>query len=109
MKVARLGAAATAIVAIGVVVLFYRDNMLAYVGGGFLFTAVTPMVSLLSQPPLFFVGNGVVLALLIMLFVGWMVTGRQDTSVALETDGMAQANSPLAPLNPGNDRFAGTQ
>ena len=99
----------TAVVVIGVLVLFFRDNILAYVGGGFLLTVVTPMVSLLAQPPLFFVGNGIVLAVLILIFVGWMVTGRQYTSVALDTNGMAPASGPLAPSNPDNDRFAGTQ
>jgi membrane protease YdiL (CAAX protease family) len=99
----------TAIVAIGILAIFYRDNILAYVGAGFLLTTLTPMVSLLGLPPLFFVGNGIVLALLILTIMGWMISGRQDISAAPSTNETVEAKGPLSPDNPNADGFTGTQ
>lgn len=68
----------TAVVAISILVLFYRDNVLAYIATGFLLPTVAPMVELLLQPPRFFIWNGVALAFLMLCVVVWMVTGQAE-------------------------------
>ncbi|HLY63676.1 MAG TPA: CPBP family intramembrane glutamic endopeptidase [Terriglobia bacterium] len=75
----------TASVAISVLVLFYRDNILAYFASAFLLSIVGPMVDLLSQPPPFFVWNGVVLAVLMLCVVTWMFTGRAEPQPEVPT------------------------
>ena len=68
-----LSAVATA----GILVFFYRVNVLAYVGTAFLFPILTPMVILLSLSPRFFIWNGLVLALMTLIVMGWMFLGGQ--------------------------------
>jgi len=57
---------------IGIVALFYRDNILAYVATPFLGPVLTPLFALLSQPARFFVWNGVALAALSALVMAWL-------------------------------------
>ena len=97
----------TAIVAIGILALFYRDNILAYVGAGFLLTTLNPMVSLLGLAPKFFVGNGIVLAFAILAVVGWMITGRQEVSAAIPA--AVEGSGPVTPDNPSTGGFTSTQ
>jgi membrane protease YdiL (CAAX protease family) len=66
----------TAVAAISVVILFFRDNVLAYIATAFLLPTVSAMIDLLSQPPAFFVWNGVALGVLILCVLAWMFTGR---------------------------------
>lgn len=73
----------TAIVAVSVVVLFYRDNVLAYLASAFLLPTVGPMVELLSQPPPFFIWNGVALAFLMLCAAAWMFTGRPEAEAVV--------------------------
>ncbi|HEV2351851.1 MAG TPA: type II CAAX endopeptidase family protein [Terriglobia bacterium] len=76
----------TAAVALSVLVLFFRDNVLAYVAAAFALPMAAPMVDLLSQPPRFFVGNGLALLLLTSGVMAWMFTGKAGPA--------AEGNSP---------------
>ncbi len=59
-------------VAAGIVWTFFRDNVLAYVAMAFCMPLIEPLLSLLSQPAAFFRWNGVALALLAAVALGWM-------------------------------------
>jgi nitric oxide reductase large subunit len=61
------------VVVVGVVALFFRDNVLAYVAVAVCLPIVEPLVSLLSQPVMFFRLNGALLALLVLILLGWML------------------------------------
>lgn len=76
---------ASAVVAISVLVLFFRDNVLAYVAAGFLLPTMAPMMDLLSQPPHFFVWNGLALGFLIVCVIAWMFTGGREPEVEAST------------------------
>ena len=75
----------SAVVAIGILILFYRDNVLAYVGASFLLSTVSPMVSLLAQQPRFFLWNGLALAISILVVIGWMFLGARGAEPLLPT------------------------
>jgi hypothetical protein len=70
------------VVVAGVVAGFFRDNVLAYLGAAFCLPLVWPLVELLLQPAAFFRWNGVLLALLALVFVGWMLSGGKEASPA---------------------------
>jgi hypothetical protein len=60
-------------VAAAIVYWFFRDNLLAYLCAAFCLEVAQPLVSLLSHPAGFYRGNGLVLALLALLFLGWLL------------------------------------
>ncbi len=60
-------------VTLGIVYAFFRDNVLAYVGAAFGLRVAEPVVSLLSQPLAFFRWNGVMLAALAAVVLGWLL------------------------------------
>jgi hypothetical protein len=57
----------------GIVVAFFRDNVLAYVGAAFAYPIVEPLSSLLSQPAHFLLWNGIGLLLIACGFLGWLL------------------------------------
>jgi hypothetical protein len=59
-------------VAVGVVVLFFRDNVLAYLAAAFASRIAQPLVWMLSQPAKFLVWNGILVAALALIVLGWM-------------------------------------
>ncbi len=71
------------VVAVGIVALFFRNNVLAYVLAAFCFPLAEPLVLLLSQPAAFFLWNGVVLAFLTLIVLGGMLeVGKKRQPVA---------------------------
>jgi membrane protease YdiL (CAAX protease family) len=60
-------------VAAGMVVLFFRSNLPAYLGAAFTVAMAQPVATLLSQPAAFFRWNGVVLALLTLAVLAWLL------------------------------------
>lgn len=72
----------SAVVSAGILILFYRNNVLAYIGTAFLFPILTPMIMLLSLTPRFFIWNGVVLAFLTLIVLGWMFLGGETPQTA---------------------------
>jgi membrane protease YdiL (CAAX protease family) len=67
---------------VALIALFFRDNVLAYVGAAFCAPLAQPLISLLSQPAGFFTWNGVVLAFLAAVVLGWMLLGPRGTQAA---------------------------
>ncbi|HEV2176214.1 MAG TPA: CPBP family intramembrane glutamic endopeptidase [Terriglobia bacterium] len=59
-------------IAAGIIVLFFRDNVLAYVAATFCLGVAQPLVELFSQPAPFFRTNGVVLAVLAAVVLAWL-------------------------------------
>jgi hypothetical protein len=60
-------------VAAAIAYWFFRNDLLAYLCAAFCLEVAQPLVSLLSQPAGFYRGNGLVLALLAFLFLGWLL------------------------------------
>ncbi len=60
-------------VAVAIVFWFFRNNLLAYLGGAFCLQVAQPLVSLLSQQAAFCWSNGLLLAVLAFLFLGWLL------------------------------------
>jgi hypothetical protein len=61
-----------------IVFWFFRNNLLAYLGAAFCLQVVEPLLSLLSQQVAFYRSNGLLLALLAFLFLGWLFfVGRE--------------------------------
>jgi hypothetical protein len=61
-----------------IVLWFFRNNLLAYLGAIFCLQVAQPLVSLLSQQVAFYRSNGLLLALLAFLFLGWLfLVGRE--------------------------------
>ena len=67
----------SAVVIASILLLFYRDNVLAYIGTAFLLPILAPMIMLLSLPPRFFIWNGLILAFLTLIVLGWMFLAGQ--------------------------------
>jgi len=68
-------------VAVGVVVLLFRDNVVAYTGAAFCVPLLGPVVSLLTQPSHYYRWNGVLLLVLILVVLGWLLApGRERQS-----------------------------
>jgi membrane protease YdiL (CAAX protease family) len=63
---------------IAVVVLFFRDNVLAYIAAAFCLEVAEPIVQLLSQPAAFYRMNGILLAVLTMLTLAWLLLPRAE-------------------------------
>jgi hypothetical protein len=61
------------VVTVGVMVTFLRGNAAAYLGAAFSIAIMQPLVTLFTQPPAFYRWNGVMLAVLALLFLGWLV------------------------------------
>jgi hypothetical protein len=55
-----------------IVFWFFRNNLLAYLAAAFCLQVAQPLVSLLSQQAAFYLSNGLLLALLAFLFLGWL-------------------------------------
>jgi membrane protease YdiL (CAAX protease family) len=61
-----------------IVFWFFRNNLLAYLGAIFCLQVAQPLVSLLSQQVASYRSNGLLLALLAFLFLGWLfLVGRE--------------------------------
>jgi hypothetical protein len=61
-----------------IVFWFFRNNLLAYLGAAFCLQVAQPLLSLLSQHVAFYRSNGLLLALLAFLFLGWLLlVGRE--------------------------------
>jgi membrane protease YdiL (CAAX protease family) len=73
-----MGFVTLAVVAV-VVALFFRDNALAYVGAAFCLPLALPFILLFSQPVAFFRWNGLLLAALAALTLGWMFLTGEST------------------------------
>ena len=62
-----------------IVFWFLRNNLLAYLGAVFCLQVAQPLVSLLSPRAAFYRLNGLLLAVLALLFLGWLLlVGRED-------------------------------
>ncbi len=70
------------VVAVAIVALFFRDNVLAYFVAAVCLPLVEPLVTLFSAPAPFFRGNGFLLAALLALLLGWLFlpTGESSSS-----------------------------
>ncbi|PYV24171.1 MAG: hypothetical protein DMG24_12180, partial [Acidobacteria bacterium] len=68
----------TVTVAVGIVLAFFRNNILAYVGAAFCLQVAEPLVSLFSQPLSFFRWNGAVLALLVPAVLAWLLLAVRE-------------------------------
>lgn len=67
-------------VAIVLVVLFFRDNVLAYFGAAFGMQAARPLLALWSEPANFYRLNAFLLAVLVAVVLGWMFLPRVATT-----------------------------
>ncbi len=61
---------------IAIAILFFRDNLLAYVAVAFCVEVAGPIVQLLSQPAPFYRMNGALLAVLTALTLAWLLLPR---------------------------------
>jgi len=77
------------VVVVGIVALFLRDNFLAYVGVVFCLQLAEPLVTLFSQPVVFFRWNGLLLAVLMVLALGWMFLAVGESQPSLQSHGDA--------------------
>ena len=60
------------LIAAGIIALFFRDNVLAYVSAAFCLPLAEPLASLFAQPAAFFRLNGLLLTCLVFIALGWM-------------------------------------
>jgi hypothetical protein len=67
-----------------IVYWFFRNNLLAYLGAAFCLQVAQPAVSLLSQRVAFYRSNGLLLALLALLFLGWLFLAGRESEVRSE-------------------------
>jgi len=56
-----------------IVFWFFRNNLLAYLGAAFCLLVAEPLVSSLSQQTAFYRSNGLLLAVLVFLFLVWLL------------------------------------
>ena len=70
--------------AVAFIVLIFRNNVLAYVSAAFCLPLAEPLASLFAQPAQFFRLNGVLLAVLVCLVLGWMFLVRGQSPKQLE-------------------------
>ena len=69
-------------ITVGIMAAFLRGNVAAYLGTAFSIAIMQPLVTLLAQPPAFYRWNGIILAVLALLFLAWLVAlGRKPTPV----------------------------
>jgi hypothetical protein len=67
-----------------IVFWFFRNNLLAYLVAAFCLEVAQPAVSLLSQHVAFYRSNGLLLALLALLFLGWLFLAGREGEVRSE-------------------------
>ncbi len=67
-----------------VVYWFFRNNLLAYLGAAFCLQVAEPAVSLLAQHVAFYRSNGLLLALLGLLFLGWLFLAGREGGIRSE-------------------------
>jgi membrane protease YdiL (CAAX protease family) len=72
------------VVGAAIVLWFFRDNLLAYLGAAFCLEMAQPLVSCFSQPATFYRSNGLLLALLAFLFLGWLLLVGKEGEVRME-------------------------
>ena len=60
-------------ITVAIMVAFLRGNVAAYLGAAFTVSIMQPLVTLFAQPPTFYRWNGIILAVLALLFLGWLV------------------------------------
>jgi hypothetical protein len=60
-------------IAVAIVFWFFGNNLLAYLGAVFCLLVAEPLVSLLSQQAAFYRSNGLLLAVLVFLFLVWLL------------------------------------
>jgi hypothetical protein len=72
--------------AVGVAIIywFFRSNLLAYLGAAFCLEVAQPLLSLLSQQAGFYRLNGLLLAVLAFLFLGWLFFVGREGEVRTE-------------------------
>ncbi len=70
------------IVPVGIIALFFRDNVLAYIGAAFCVRVADPLRLLLSQQAPYYLWNGLLLAGLSLIVLGWMLLAGKDTASA---------------------------
>lgn len=63
------------LIAVGIIALFFRNNISAYIGAAFCSTVLPPMISLLGEPAGFYVWNGVLLGVLSLATLAWLLWG----------------------------------
>jgi hypothetical protein len=71
-------------VAVAIVFWFFRNNLLAYLGAAFCLLVAEPLVSLLSQQATFYQLNGLLLAVLVLLFLAWLLFAGAEAEVRSE-------------------------
>jgi membrane protease YdiL (CAAX protease family) len=69
--------------AVGIMAVFLRSNVAAYLGAAFCVAVIQPLVTLLGQPPAFYRWNGVLLAVLALAFLAWLLAVGQKSQPAL--------------------------
>jgi hypothetical protein len=67
-----------------IVFWFFRNNLLAYLGAVFCLQVAEPLASLLSQQSAFYRSNGLLLAVLAFLFLGWLLLAGREGEVRSE-------------------------
>jgi membrane protease YdiL (CAAX protease family) len=67
-----------------IVFWFFRNNLLAYLGAAFCLQVAQPLLSLLSQHAAFYRSNGLQLAVLAFLFLGWLLLAGREGEVRSE-------------------------
>jgi membrane protease YdiL (CAAX protease family) len=60
-------------ITVGIMAAFLRGNAAAYLGTAFAVAIMQPLVTLFAQPPAFYRWNGIILAVLALLFLGWLI------------------------------------
>lgn len=78
-------AAVKMLMAVGIIALFFRNNISAYIGAAFCSTVLPPMISLLGEPAGFYVWNGVLLGLLSLGVLAWLLWGAGTRAVEFRT------------------------
>jgi hypothetical protein len=80
------------VVAVGLVALFLRDNILGYVAVLFCIQLAEPLLESFSQPNTFFLWNGVALAFLVALVLIWMLGATGGTEETAGDSGPGPAS-----------------
>ena len=70
------------LVGLVLIALFFRDNVLAYLAAAVCLPQVEPLVTLFSSPAPFFRGNGLLLAVLLALLLGWLFLPGGDSTAS---------------------------
>jgi hypothetical protein len=71
-------------VALAIGFWFFRNNLLAYLGAAFCLLVAEPLVSLFSQQAAFYRLNGLLLAILTLLFLAWLLLAGAEAEVRSE-------------------------